>query len=45
MIPDARLVTLEGAGHSPHRTHNELFVATMVDFLRQMRLVLPEYDR
>ncbi|HEX4789122.1 MAG TPA: alpha/beta hydrolase [Actinospica sp.] len=42
-IPDARLVTLAGTGHSPHRTHTELFVATVVDFLREMPLVLPEH--
>jgi pimeloyl-ACP methyl ester carboxylesterase len=33
VIPDARLVTLDGTGHTPHRTHTELFVATVADFL------------
>lgn len=33
VIPDARMVTLEGTGHSPHRTHTGLFVTTVAGFL------------
>jgi esterase len=33
LIPDARLVTLEGAGHTVHRTQPERFVAEVRAFL------------
>ena len=33
LIPDARLVTLEGAGHTPHRTEPERFVREVRGFL------------
>jgi pimeloyl-ACP methyl ester carboxylesterase len=41
VIPDARLVTLEGTGHSPHRTHTGLFVATVLDFLADIPVDTP----
>ena len=33
LIPDARLVTLEGAGHNAHRTEPQRFTAALTDFL------------
>lgn len=33
LIPDGRLVTLEGAGHTPHRTEPDRFVGELTGFL------------
>jgi len=34
-VPSGRLVTLEGAGHSVHRSRPEQFIALVRDFLTQ----------
>jgi pimeloyl-ACP methyl ester carboxylesterase len=36
LIPQARLVTLEGAGHSPHRDAPERFLPELAGFLREL---------
>ena len=36
LIPQARLVTLEGAGHSPHRDARKRFLPELADFLREL---------
>ena len=36
LIPQARLVTLEGAGHSPHRDAPGRFLPELADFLREL---------
>jgi pimeloyl-ACP methyl ester carboxylesterase len=34
-MPHAEVVTLSGAGHVPHQTHPETYVATILDFIRR----------
>ena len=37
LVPDATLVTIEGAGHAVHRTRPAEFLATVVPFLQRIR--------
>jgi pimeloyl-ACP methyl ester carboxylesterase len=36
LVPDAELVTIEGAGHAVHRTRPTEFLATATPFLRRI---------
>ena len=33
MLPSARLETLDGTGHIPHRTHPSVYVAALIEFI------------
>ena len=33
MLPAARLETLDGTGHIPHRTHPDVYVAALIEFI------------
>jgi pimeloyl-ACP methyl ester carboxylesterase len=37
LVPEATLVTIEGAGHAAHRTRPDEFLATVVPFLPRIR--------
>jgi pimeloyl-ACP methyl ester carboxylesterase len=34
-LPHADVATLEGTGHTPHATHPDLYVDTLLDFARK----------
>ena len=45
LIPDGRLVTLEGAGHTPHRTEPDSFVREVTGFLGSLAVGDPIRER
>ena len=45
LIPDGRLVTLEGAGHTPHRTEPDSFVREVAGFLGSLAVGDPIRER
>jgi pimeloyl-ACP methyl ester carboxylesterase len=37
LVPEARVEVLEGAGHIPHTTHTEAYIARLIAFHRRPR--------